>query len=54
VPDIARAHARVRAAGIEVSDIRTGRRPGTRIFTVRSHTCGVPTIMIGPDKPAAA
>ena len=54
VPDIAGAHARLEAAGIEVSDIRTGRRPGTRIFTVRSHTAGVPTIMIGPDKPAAA
>jgi catechol 2,3-dioxygenase-like lactoylglutathione lyase family enzyme len=54
VPDIARAHARVKAAGIDVSDMRTGRRPGTRLFTVRSHTAGVPTIMIGPDTPAAA
>ena len=54
VPDIAGAHARLEAAGIEVSDIRTGRRSGTRIFTVRSHTAGVPTIMIGPEEPAAA
>lgn len=54
VSDIARAHARVKSAGIEISDIRVGRRPGTRLFTVRSHTAGVPTIMIGPDKPAAA
>lgn len=54
VPDIARAHARVKAAGIEISDIRIGRRPGTRLFTVRSHTAGVPTIMIGPDAPVAA
>ncbi len=54
VPDIARAHARVHAAGIEVSDIRIGRRPGTRLFTVRSHTAGVPTIMIGPDVQAGA
>ena len=53
VPDIARAHARMKSAGIEISDIRVGRRPGTRLFTVRSHTAGVPTIMIGPDKPAA-
>lgn len=53
-PDIARAHARVKAAGVDVSDIRIGRRPGTRLFTVRSHAAGVPTIMIGPDKPAAA
>ena len=53
VPDIARAHARVKTAGVDVSDVRIGRRPGTRLFTVRSHTAGVPTIMIGPDKPAA-
>jgi catechol 2,3-dioxygenase-like lactoylglutathione lyase family enzyme len=54
VPDIAGAHARVTAAGVEVSDIRTGRRPGTRLFTVRSHAAGVPAIMIGPDAPAMA
>ena len=30
VPDVAKAHARLRGAGVEVSDIRTGRRPGTR------------------------
>jgi catechol 2,3-dioxygenase-like lactoylglutathione lyase family enzyme len=54
VPDVARAHARIKAAGVDVSDVRIGRRPGTRIFTVRSHTSGVPTIMIGPDVPVAA
>jgi catechol 2,3-dioxygenase-like lactoylglutathione lyase family enzyme len=48
VPDIARAHARLSAGGVDVSDMRTGRRPGTRVFTVRSGTCGVPTLMIGP------
>ena len=53
VPDILRAHTRVKAAGVEVSDVRPGRRPGTRLFTVRSHTAGVPTIMIGPDAAAA-
>jgi catechol 2,3-dioxygenase-like lactoylglutathione lyase family enzyme len=47
VPDIAKAHARLRAAGVDVSDIRKGRRPGTQVFTVRSHTAGVPTLMIG-------
>jgi catechol 2,3-dioxygenase-like lactoylglutathione lyase family enzyme len=49
VPDAAQAHARLKAAGAEVSDLRTGRRPGTRVFTVRSHAAGVPTIMIGAD-----
>ena len=49
VPDIAKAHARLRAAGVDVSDIRVGRRPHTQVFTVQSHTAGVPTLMIGPD-----
>jgi catechol 2,3-dioxygenase-like lactoylglutathione lyase family enzyme len=48
VPVIAAAHARLKGAGVEVSDIRTGRRPGTQVFTVKSHTAGVPTLLIGP------
>jgi catechol 2,3-dioxygenase-like lactoylglutathione lyase family enzyme len=47
-PDIAKAHARLRAAGVDVSDLRAGRRPHTRVFTARSHTAA-PTLMIGPD-----
>jgi catechol 2,3-dioxygenase-like lactoylglutathione lyase family enzyme len=47
VPDIAKAHARLRAAGVDVSDIRPGRRPRTRVFTAKSHTAGVPTLVIG-------
>jgi catechol 2,3-dioxygenase-like lactoylglutathione lyase family enzyme len=47
VPDLVRAHARLGGAGVDVSDIRAGRRPGTRVFTVRSHTAGVPTLMLG-------
>jgi catechol 2,3-dioxygenase-like lactoylglutathione lyase family enzyme len=50
VPDIAKAHTRLRAAGVDVSDLRAGRRPHTRVFTARSHTAGVPTLMIGPDQ----
>jgi catechol 2,3-dioxygenase-like lactoylglutathione lyase family enzyme len=49
VPDIAMAHARLRAARVDVSDLRVGRRPHTRVFTARSHTAGAPTLMIGPD-----
>jgi catechol 2,3-dioxygenase-like lactoylglutathione lyase family enzyme len=48
VPDIARAHARLRTAGVAVSDLRAGRRPHTRVFTAKSHTAGVPTLVIGP------
>ncbi|MGD9885154.1 MAG: VOC family protein [Reyranella sp.] len=47
VPDTARAQARLKAAGIDVTDVRDGRRPGSQVFTVRSHTEGVPTLVIG-------
>jgi hypothetical protein len=35
-------------AGLDVSEVRTGRRPGTRVFTVRSGALGVPTLVIQP------
>ena len=38
--------ARLAAAGIDVSDIRTGRKPGTRVLTARSGTCGIPTLLV--------
>lgn len=41
------AHARLAAAGVEVSEIRTGRRPGTRVFTARDPALGVPTLVLG-------
>lgn len=47
VPDIAKANARLRAAGLDVSEARTGRRPGSQVFTVKNGTGGVPTIFIG-------
>jgi catechol 2,3-dioxygenase-like lactoylglutathione lyase family enzyme len=43
-PDAARA--RMAAAGFDVSDVRTGRKPGTKVFTVRDAPGGVPTLMI--------
>jgi catechol 2,3-dioxygenase-like lactoylglutathione lyase family enzyme len=46
-PDIALANKRLKKAGVEVSEPRTGRRPGTQVFTVKSHTANVPTIVIG-------
>jgi catechol 2,3-dioxygenase-like lactoylglutathione lyase family enzyme len=46
-PDIAKANARLKAAGIDVSEPRDGRRPGSQVFTVKSHTANVPTIVIG-------
>jgi catechol 2,3-dioxygenase-like lactoylglutathione lyase family enzyme len=43
-------HARLAAAGVDVSDVRVGMKPGTRVFTVRSGACGVPTLMIEAAK----
>ena len=36
------------AAGISHSPARAGRKPGTRVATVKSHTLGLPTLLIQP------
>jgi catechol 2,3-dioxygenase-like lactoylglutathione lyase family enzyme len=46
VKDPESARARIAAAGIDVSEVRQGRKPGTSVFTVRSGTGGVPTLML--------
>jgi len=46
VADIDATRARLLADGIEVSEVRTGRKPGTRVMTVRSGTCGVQTLLL--------
>ena len=45
--DIDASHARMVAAGIEVSEVREGRKPNTRVCTVKSHCANVPTLLIG-------
>ncbi len=47
------ARTRLAAAGFDVSEVRAGRKPQTRIFTVRNRTGGVPTLMIEPAPRAA-
>lgn len=42
------ARARLAEAGFDVTDVRDGRKPGTRVFTVRDGTCGVPTLVLEP------
>jgi catechol 2,3-dioxygenase-like lactoylglutathione lyase family enzyme len=49
VADIESTHARLVHAGADVSEIRTGRKPGTRVMTVRKGTCGVPTLLVQPS-----
>lgn len=48
VKNVAAAQARLVAAGLDVSEVREGRKPGTAICTVRKETFGVPTLLIGP------
>ena len=40
------AHKRLQEAGVVVSDIRTGRKPGSQVFTMKSGTQDVPTLFI--------
>jgi catechol 2,3-dioxygenase-like lactoylglutathione lyase family enzyme len=55
VPDAEAARARLAAAGLDVSEVRAGRKPGTRVLTLRDGTCGVRTLLLergpaaGPD-----
>jgi catechol 2,3-dioxygenase-like lactoylglutathione lyase family enzyme len=46
VADIDATRTRLVSAGVDVSDVRTGRKPGTRVLTVRSSTCGIPTLLV--------
>ena len=49
VADIDATRARLAADGVDVSEVRTGRKPGTRVMTVRGGTCGVPTLLVQPS-----
>ena len=44
--DLDATRARLIVAGVEVSKIRTGRKPGTRVMSLKSGTCGVPTLLL--------
>lgn len=48
--NIEAAHHRMAGQKVEVSEIRKGRKPGTRVFTVKGAPGGVPTIVIGPEQ----
>lgn len=48
VADIDAAQTRLAASGLDVTGVRTGRRPGTRVFTVNSGALNVPTLVIQP------
>jgi catechol 2,3-dioxygenase-like lactoylglutathione lyase family enzyme len=46
VADIDATRARLIAAGLDVTEVRNGRKPGTRIMTVRNGTCGIQTVLL--------
>ena len=46
VADIDATRARLVAAGLDVSEVRAGRKPGTRVMSVRDGTCGIHTLLL--------
>ena len=46
VADIEATRARLLAAGIDVSEVRPGRKPGTRVMSMRDGTCGIHTLLL--------
>jgi catechol 2,3-dioxygenase-like lactoylglutathione lyase family enzyme len=46
VADIEATRIRLVVAGIDVSEVRAGRKPGTRVMSVRAGTCGVHTLLL--------
>lgn len=46
--DIEETVARLDTRGVAHSPIRPGRKPGTRVATVKSHCLDLPTLLIGP------
>ena len=51
--DLDRMVAGLESRGVAHSDIRLGRKPGTRVATVKSHCLQIPTLLIEPASPAA-
>ena len=50
----AAAQARIAAGGLDVSEVRSGRKPGTEVFTVRAGIPGAPSLIIGSAAAEAA
>ena len=48
VSDIDGARQRLNEAGIATSEVRIGRKPGTRVMNVRNGTRGIQTLILQP------
>ena len=44
--DIDATQERLLSAGINVTAVKAGRKPGTRVCTVKSHNLAIPTLLI--------
>jgi catechol 2,3-dioxygenase-like lactoylglutathione lyase family enzyme len=51
VADIEATRARLMAAGLDVSEIRAGRKPGTRVASLRDGTCGIHSLLLERTPP---
>jgi len=49
VTDIEAAHVRLAKSGFDLSEVRKGRKHGSRVFTVRNGTMNVPTLFIAHE-----
>jgi catechol 2,3-dioxygenase-like lactoylglutathione lyase family enzyme len=54
VADASQTQAKLQGAGVETSDAKSGRRPGSQVLTVKSRTRNVPTIMLSATPQDAA
>ena len=50
-PDIEAQARRLAEAGVACSPIRSGRKPGTRVATLKSHTLEIPCLLVEPRPP---
>ena len=48
--DIVATQKRLSDAGVDVSEVREGRKPGTKVCTAKSHVLDVPTLLIEHPK----
>ena len=46
--DIEATRSRLLDSEIAVTEVREGRKPGTRVATVKSHCLDIPTLLIAP------
>jgi catechol 2,3-dioxygenase-like lactoylglutathione lyase family enzyme len=49
VPDVEAAHARLEKASFALTPVRAGRRPGTRVFSVKDGALNTPTLILSAE-----